>query len=100
VTDVLFLKAELKYVTARTAEREYLLDESLVQLEQEFPERFVRIHRNCLIARAAVAGFERDEAAEHWLVKINGLDEKLAVSRRQWPTVRAALLGGTGDERA
>ncbi len=100
VTDVLFLKAELKYVTARTAEREYLLDESLVQLEQEFPERFVRIHRNCLIARAAVAGFERDEVAEHWLVKINGLDEKLAVSRRQWPTVRAALLGAAGDERA
>ncbi|MCX9154591.1 LytTR family DNA-binding domain-containing protein [Niveibacterium sp. 24ML] len=93
VTDVLFLKAELKYVTARTVEREYLLDESLVQLEQEFPERFVRIHRNCLIARAAVAGFERDEAAEHWLVRICGFDEKLPVSRRQWPAVRAALLG-------
>lgn len=97
VADVRFLKAELKYVTARTAEREYLLDESLVQLEQEFAERMIRIHRNCLVARAAVEGFERDEAAEQWLVRLAGLLERLPISRRQWPAVRAAVLG---DEAA
>ena len=43
-------------MVARSAEREYLLDESLVQIEDEFPERFLRIHRNCLIARHAVKG--------------------------------------------
>lgn len=93
VSDVLFLKAELKYVTARTTEREYLLDESLVQLESEFADRFVRIHRNCLVARAKVTGFERDEMAEQWLVKVEGYPDCLAVSRRQWPVVRAALVG-------
>jgi len=47
VAEIVYLKAELKYVTIRTAEREYLLEESLTRLEQEFAQVFVRIHRNC-----------------------------------------------------
>ncbi len=90
VAEILYLKAELKYVTARTVEREFLLEESLTKLEQEFSGRFVRIHRNCLVARAAIRGFERaqDEGEGHWVVMLNGLDEKLAVSRRQQHVVR------------
>jgi two-component system response regulator AlgR len=90
VADVIYLKAELKYVTARTAEREYLLEESLTRLEQEFAERYVRIHRNCLVARAAIRGFERvqDEGEGHWVVMLGGIDETLAVSRRQQHIVR------------
>ena len=94
VADVLFLRAELKYVTARTAEREYLLDESLVQLEQEFTGRFLRVHRNCLVARAAVVGVERageQEGEAHWDILLAGLATGLPVSRRQWPTVKQAL---------
>lgn len=91
VRDVLFLRAELKYVTARTAEREYLLEEPLAALEQEFAHRFVRIHRSCLVARDAVAGFEqvRDGADSHWAIVLHGVDERLPVSRRQWAQVRA-----------
>ena len=44
----------------RTAAREYLIEESLTRLEQEFQETFVRVHRNCLVARAAIRGFERE----------------------------------------
>ena len=90
VGEILYLKAELKYVTARTAEREFLLEESLTKLEQEFAGRFVRIHRNCLVARAAIRGFERaqDEGEGHWVVMLTGLEEKLAVSRRQQHVVR------------
>lgn len=95
IGDVLFLKAELKYVTARTVSREYLLEESLVQLEQEFPDRFVRVHRNCIVARAAVVGFERlvgDDGGEgYWSVRLNGISELLSISRRQWANVRAVL---------
>ncbi len=95
IADVLYLKAELKYVTARTTGREFLLEESLVQLEQEFPERFVRIHRNCLVSRAAVVGFERsvgeDGGEGYWSVRLNGLEELLPISRRQWANVRAVL---------
>lgn len=91
VADILYLRAELKYVTARTEEREYLLDESLAHLEQEYPHRFVRVHRNCLVARQAIAGFERhpDEASDgQWQVLLKGCAERLPVSRRQWPVVK------------
>jgi two-component system response regulator AlgR len=90
VRDILFLRAEQKYVTLRTREREYLIEEPLVTLEKEFEERFVRIHRNCLVARAAIRGFERGGAAEEptWQVVLDGLAERLPVSRRQWPILR------------
>jgi two-component system, LytTR family, response regulator AlgR len=91
VGDIAFLKAELKYVTVRTAEREYLLEESLAKLEQEFFGRFVRIHRNCLVAKEAIRGFERAGDAEgegRWLVVLKNIAEKLAVSRRQQHIVR------------
>ena len=68
-----------------------MIEEPLVALEREFATRFVRIHRNCLVARAAIRGFERapgEEDDAHWLVQLDGVEEKLAVSRRQWPLVR------------
>ena len=88
--DVIYLKAELKYVTVRTFEREYLIEEALARLEQEHGERFVRLHRNCLVARAAVRGFERGtgETEGQWLALLEGCDEKLPVSRRQQHIVR------------
>jgi two-component system response regulator AlgR len=100
VADVLYFKAEQKYVTARTAEREYLLEESLAQLEQEFAARVVRIHRNCLVAREAVVGCAREPAGDaaegeapelHWALVLKGVPEHLPVSRRQWAQVRALL---------
>jgi two-component system response regulator AlgR len=94
VDDILYLKAELKYVTARTREREFLLDEPLTHLEQEFGQRFVRVHRNGLVARAAIAGFEKSglvDGETRWSVLFKDLDEKLPVSRRQWPAVKASF---------
>jgi len=91
VRDIVFLRAEQKYVTARARDREYLLEEPLVALEREFAVLFVRIHRNCLVARSAIRGFERAPGSEDepgWLVVLDGIDEKLPVSRRQWPSLR------------
>ena len=91
IGDIVFLKAELKYVTVRTGEREFLLEESLAKLEHEFLGRFVRIHRNCLVAKDAVRGFERATDADgegHWVVVLKSVAEKLAVSRRQQHIVR------------
>ena len=96
VTEILYLKAELKYVTIRTAAQEYLLEESLTHLEQEFAQDFVRIHRNCLVAKSHIRGFEKAEVqdGEHgWLVLLDGCAEKLAVSRRQWPLVKDLAAG-------
>jgi len=90
IEQVLYLRAELKYITVRTAEREYLIEESLNALEKEFATRLVRIHRNSLIAKDAIAGFEKggDEGESGWMVKLKGLDELLAISRRQQHIVR------------
>jgi two-component system response regulator AlgR len=91
VREIVYLRAEQKYVTVRTRHREHLIEEPLVQLEREFAASFVRIHRNCLVARAAIRGFERGGSGDeepHWMVVLDGLDEKLPVSRRQWPQLR------------
>lgn len=90
VAEVLYLRAELRYVTARTREREYLLDESLVKLEEEFAAEFIRIHRNCLVAQRHLAGFERiEEAGEPaWQAIIRNCSERLPVSRRQAHVVK------------
>jgi two-component system response regulator AlgR len=96
VTDILYLKAELKYVTIRTAEREYLLEESLTHLEQEFAAAFVRIHRNCLVAKSRIRGFEKadeNDAEQGWAVVLDACAEKLPVSRRQWPVVKELARG-------
>ena len=90
VRDILYLRAEEKYVTVRTRAREHLVEEPLIALEKEFATRFIRIHRNCLVARAAIRGFERnpgDDEAQ-WLVVLEGVAVKLPVSRRQWPALR------------
>ena len=91
VADVLYLRAELKYVTIRTAERELVLEESLSRLEEEFSERFVRIHRNCLVAKEHIESFEKESQADaeaRWVVRVRGVDEALPVSRRQQPAIR------------
>ena len=94
IADILYLRADLKYVTARTAQREYLLDESLTQLEAEFSGYFIRLHRNALAAREAIVGFEKaikDDGETQWQALIRGVPEKLPVSRRQWTVVRACM---------
>jgi two-component system response regulator AlgR len=85
---VLFLRAEAKYVTVFTAEREYLIEESLTALEKEFAARFVRIHRNCLVAKAGILGFEKSGKEDGWQVKLNGCGELLPISRRQQHLVK------------
>ena len=94
--EVLYLKAELKYITVRTAQRSYILDGSLSELEARLGSRFIRIHRNALIARRAVRALEKHfdpEEGEGWAVRLHGLDELLMVSRRQLAAVREAIAG-------
>ena len=89
--EIVYLKAELKYITIRTPQREFLLEESLTKLETEFGARFVRVHRNCLVSRDFIRGFERrvnDDGDSHWEVLLTGVAETLPVSRRQQFVVR------------
>ena len=99
VTQAIFFKAELKYVTLRTSQHSHVLDESLSDLEQRLGSRFIRIHRNALVARNAVRGLERrvmpaegdEEPGECWAVRLAPIDEWFVVSRRHLASVREAL---------
>jgi two-component system response regulator AlgR len=107
LAEVLYLKAELKYVTLRTRGRTYLLDEPLAELEQRLDGRFLRVHRNALVALDAIRALERRQVGDApptdfdageavsdgagWAVHVAATDEWLAVSRRQLRHVRAAL---------
>lgn len=92
VTDIIYLRAELKYITVRTAEREYLIEASLTQLEQEFGDLFIRLHRNCLAATAYITGYEKRNIEGHqekqWVALLKHVPETIVVSRRQQHLVR------------
>lgn len=96
-SQVIYLKAELKYVTLRTAEHSHVLDQSLTELEAQLGDRFVRVHRNALVARSAMKALERraddEEGGETWAVQVQPTGEWLAVSRRQVATVREVMAG-------
>ena len=96
VGEVLYLKAELKYITVRTSAKSYILDGSLSELEEKYATEFMRIHRNALVARRAVRALEKHfdpEEGEGWAVRLTGIDELLAVSRRQLAAVREVVAG-------
>jgi len=96
--EVVYLKAELKYVTVRTAARSYILDASLSELEERHGPQFLRIHRNALVTRRRVRALEKhydEEEGEGWAVRLQGVEEPLAVSRRQLAAVRELLSSGS-----
>ncbi len=93
LVDVVYLQADNKYVTVRSRQRQILIEESLKSLEQEFANRFIRIHRNALVAVAAIRGLEKD-AEGHCCVVLDGVEERLEVSRRLLPDVRKRIRAG------
>lgn len=92
IEDVIYLRAEHKYVTVRHVDGELLIDESLRRLEQEFAERFLRIHRNALVARDRVAGLEK-RADGGSFIQLRECAEQLPISRRHLPEVRRRMQG-------
>ena len=94
LSEVLYLKAELKYVTVRTLAKSYILDGAISELEEKYPTQFMRIHRNALVARRAVRALEKHfdpQEGEGWAVRLIGVEELLTVSRRQLGAVREAI---------
>jgi two-component system response regulator AlgR len=102
MAEVLYLKAELKYVTLRTKSKEYLIEDSLVSIEEELAAHFVRVHRNALVARNAISGVERvmhvtdsdsdgEKPQEIWQVILRDIDHRLPISRRQLAEIKALV---------
>ena len=97
VADVLYFKAEQKTVTLHTATEVHPVSESLTELESRVGARFIRVHRNALVARRAMKALQRrvdgedEEGGETWAVQIMPTQVWLAVSRRQVTAVREAM---------
>jgi len=94
LAQVLYFKAELKYLTVGTADGTHLLDASLNQIEERYPGRFLRIHRGVLVAAHALRALERHidpNKVETWTVRLDGVNDRLPVARRQIQAVRDML---------
>lgn len=90
VDDIRYFLADQKYVTVRSGRGEVLIDETLKDLEDEFGDRFVRIHRNSLVARRFIDGLEQVSAG-HYQVRLKDTDERMTVSRRHVSGLRRLL---------
>jgi two-component system response regulator AlgR len=90
VDDVRYFLADQKYVTVRHGKGEVLIDETLKDLENEFGVRFIRIHRNALLALHFLDGLEL-VAPGQYQVRIKGIEERLVVSRRHLPELRETM---------
>lgn len=88
--DVRFFIADHKYVTVHHCGGETLIDDTLKELEEEFPNRFVRIHRNALVAVKFIEGMERTQQG-FYQVRLQGIEEKPVVSRRHVGRLRELL---------
>lgn len=94
IAEVIYLRAELKYITLRTKEREFLIEDSLTSIEQEFGPHFVRLHRNCLVTQSSIMGYERRQEPDgenHYVALLREVPETIAVSRRQQHVLRELL---------
>jgi len=88
--DVFYFYADQKYVSVRHTGGETLIDDALKQLEEEFGERFVRVHRSALVARDRIERLEAKAGSGH-KVYLRGLDEGVAVSRRHLADVKRVM---------
>ena len=85
--DIHYFMADSKYVTVFHKNGEILIDDPLKELEAEFNTRFVRVHRNALVARRAIEKMTRDEHG-HYFIQLAGVEKPISVSRRHVPLMK------------
>ena len=90
IDEIIYFKADQKYVTLRTADQEYLIEESLKTLEEEFSNQFIRIHRNALVAQQMLHGLTKNNDSQS-CISFSEIDDLLEVSRRHLPFIRKKL---------
>lgn len=90
IDDVRYFQADQKYVTVRFNNGEVIVDETLRELEDEFADLFIRVHRNALVAKHHIEGLVKDAEGQMG-VRLQGLDEIISISRRHLPGVRKLI---------
>ena len=89
IEDIYYFQADQKYVTVRHRDGEVLIEDALKNLEKEFADRFVRIHRNALINLKFLAGMRAQDDGQY--VRFNEIDDTLEISRRHLPSIRKII---------
>lgn len=92
VDEIICLVAEDKYTTVHLQGAKTVINDSLVDLEQRFPEKFMRVHRNTLVAPRFIRGLEKSAPGAS-LLHLAGTDFMPEVSRRKLSTIRKFLRG-------
>ena len=87
IDDVCYFQADQKYVTVRFMDGEVIVDETLRELEEEFEDLFIRVHRNALVAKHHIEALVKDADGQVG-VRLRGLEEIISISRRHLPGVR------------
>ncbi|MEW7982059.1 MAG: response regulator transcription factor [gamma proteobacterium symbiont of Phacoides pectinatus] len=93
LSEVLYFRAEQKYVVMRHRGGEGLLEETLKSLEERFAPYLIRIHRNALVSRGALSGLVRREGGRVFAT-LRDCGQELEVSRRHLPALRRLLKSG------
>ncbi|MFK8067714.1 MAG: LytR/AlgR family response regulator transcription factor [Gammaproteobacteria bacterium] len=90
VEQILYLKADQKYISVFTADDEILIEDSLKALEEEFKQIFIRIHRNTIVKKSAIIALEKTE--QGLCVKLAKVKELLPISRRLKSSIKKLLI--------
>jgi len=88
--EVIYLHADSKYVEVCHKNGYALLESSLKTVEEKYPERFLRIHRNALVDPASIRELAKDSEGQP-VLRLQGADKMLSVSRRHLPEVRSFI---------
>ena len=87
IEDVYYFQADQKYVTVRHSKGEVIIEESLKSLETDLSDKFIRIHRNALVAKSRIMGLAKTNIGRV-KVKIDRIEDELEVSRRHVAEIR------------
>lgn len=88
IQDIIYFKADMKYIAVITHKKEFLINDTLLHLEEKFVN-FVKIHRAYLVNPIYINRFYKKD--NHWFLTIKNLNIHLPVSRRQKPEIEKKI---------
>ena len=90
INEVIYLSAEDKYTTVVYEGGRMVINQSLLDLEQEYADVLLRVHRGALVSKNRIRGLEKAPGGRH-LLHLEGCEDHPQVSRRNLPAIRKLI---------
>lgn len=90
LSEVICLYAEDKYTTVVHKNGQLVINQTLLELENEFTDWLIRVHRGTLVAKKQIRGLEKTHEGQHFL-RLEGSEERPQVSRRNLSSIRKLI---------